>query len=281
VSTSLGLVGALAIGFGLDYVVDHMNVDVYRPHVAVADTTAPPFGAGGAAASAAVGASKDAAEATTTTNAPTTTASGAAAPTPAPAAAPAAGLTTAPPARTSGRSGDPVVNATGHKCYKFFARLNVNPLQQYKNNPDSEALGFATCQLCTDGRMNCSSLLHSGKSRLIASHIHMASGDDSNSGVSGEGPPVINFGGDNQKGMIDDQIQYPQVCQQWVNDAAENRDVPGVLVPHFNRGVTAKERVEAIAATPGRYYFNFHTLASWTKWYPHPQGIARGVLVLQ
>lgn len=166
------------------------------------------------------------------------------------------------------------------KCYNFYSRLNTNPLQKYANNPDSEAFGFATCKLCTNGTMHCTSLLHGGRSDLIASHIHLAEGPDAD-GTKSEGPPVINFCGSNSQGLILDGIDYTGPCEQWTNGAAHNRDVAGVLVPNFNRGITAAQRVEDIVKRPNMYYFNFHSLASWNHWYPTPHGMARGVLVSQ
>jgi len=166
------------------------------------------------------------------------------------------------------------------KCYNFYSQLNTNPLQKYTNNPDSEAFGFATCKLCTNGTMYCTSLLHGGRSDLIASHIHLAEGPNAD-GTKSEGPPVINFCGSNSQGLILDGIDYTGPCEQWKNGAAHNRDMAGVLVPNFNRGMTAAQRVEDIVKRPNMYYFNFHSLASWNHWYPTPHGMARGVLVSQ
>jgi len=50
----------------------------------------------------------------------------------------------------------------------------------------------------------------------------------------------------------------------------------GALVAKFNQGMSVKERVGDIVKRPDMYYFNFHSLASWTHWFPSPQGICRG-----
>eukprot|EP00443_Scrippsiella_acuminata_P119791 CAMPEP_0115657170 /NCGR_PEP_ID=MMETSP0272-20121206/44544_1 /TAXON_ID=71861 /ORGANISM="Scrippsiella trochoidea, Strain CCMP3099" /LENGTH=376 /DNA_ID=CAMNT_0003095193 /DNA_START=61 /DNA_END=1187 /DNA_ORIENTATION=- len=166
------------------------------------------------------------------------------------------------------------------KCYNFYSQMNTNPLQKYPSNPDSEAFGFTTCMLCTDGASRCTSLLHGGRSDLIASHIHLAEGPDAD-GTRSEGPPVINFCGSNAQGLIQDGMDYSAPCVQWTDGAAHNKDMEGVLVPNFNRGLTAAQRVEDIVKRPHMYYFNFHTLASWNHWYPKPHGMSRGVLVFQ
>ena len=165
-----------------------------------------------------------------------------------------------------------------HRCYDLYSQMSVNTLHQhYPDNPDSNAYGFTECKLCTNASMHCTSLLHSGKSELIASHIHLASDEN---GTEGEGPPVINFCGKDTSGLIQDGVTYPQPCQPWdSNDVSHNVNVPGVLVP--NNGMTAEERVEDIARRPEKYYFNFHSLASWNHWYPQPHGICRGVMKSQ
>jgi len=144
------------------------------------------------------------------------------------------------------------------KCYNLFSQLSENPLQKYPNNPESQALGFVTCKLCTSGNMTCTSLLHSGKSELIASHIHLANkGGD---GSTGDGPPVINFCGSQKTGLILDGTDYSAPCSQWnANGALHDADMQGALVSSFNQGISAKERVEDIVKRPDMYYFNFHS----------------------
>merc|ERR1719210_2229543 len=188
---------------------------------------------------------------------------------------PTSTTTTAVPGKSSSLRGS-------KRCYNFFSQLNVNPLQVYHGNPDSQIFGFATCKLCTDGAMHCTSLTHSGKSELIAAHIHMVPAEEGEDGATGEGPPVVNFCGKNGVGLIQDGTPYTQPCSQWdQNGAAHNSNMPGTLVPNFNRGMTAAERVEDIAKRPHAYYFNFHSMASWAHWYPVPHGICRGQLELQ
>jgi len=168
-----------------------------------------------------------------------------------------------------------------NKCYNLYSQLKVNPLQAYPSNPDSSAFGFATCKLCTNGTMSCTSLLYGGKTELIAAHIHLAMGTGSADGSTGEGPPVINFCGKSAKGLISDGIEYPQECKSWdQHGAAHNPGMPGVLIPNFNRGMTVAQRVQDVARRPGMYYFNYHSLASWAHWYPTPHGVSRGQLVL-
>lgn len=168
-----------------------------------------------------------------------------------------------------------------NKCYNFYSDLKVNPLQAYPSNPDSGAFGFATCKMCTNGTMFCRALLHSGKTELIAAHVHLATGAGTTDGSTGEGPPVINFCGKNAKGFILDGIDYPRECKSWdQRGVAFNPGMPGILIPNFNRGMTVAQRVEDMARRPGMYYFNFHSLASWAHWYPTPHGISRGQLVL-
>jgi hypothetical protein len=167
---------------------------------------------------------------------------------------------------------------TSTRCYDLYSQMDVNEMHQsYPDNPDSNAYGFTTCQFCTNGTMHCTSLVHAGRSKLIASHIHLASDED---GSTGEGPPVINFCGKDAAGLIQDHTAYSQECEHWdSHDVSHNVNVPGVLIP--NTGMTAAERVEDIVGQPEKYYFNFHSLASWSHWSPHPHGICRGVLRLQ
>jgi len=170
----------------------------------------------------------------------------------------------------------------GMTCYSVYSQLNVNPLQAYPGNPDSKAFGFATCTLCTDGAMHCTSLTHSGKSEIIAAHIHHVSEEDGKDGATGEGPPVVNFCGKNGAGLIQDGVDYTRPCAQWdKNGVAHDDGMTGTLVPGFNRGISAAERVADIVKRPQDYYFNFHTMASWTRWYPTPHGICRGQLQLK
>jgi len=167
-------------------------------------------------------------------------------------------------------------------CFSVYSQLNVNPLQAYPGNADSKAFGFATCKLCTDGAMQCTSLTHAGKSEIIAAHIHFVGDGEGKDGATGEGPPVINFCGKNGAGLVQDGVDYTRPCAQWDNNGvAHNEDMIGALVPGFNRGISAAERVADIVKHPHMYYLNFHTLASWTRWHPTPHGICRGKLELQ
>lgn len=173
-------------------------------------------------------------------------------------------------------------DARSNKCYNVYSRMDVNSLQVYKENPDADAYGFATCRLCTNSSLSCTSLMHSGTTQLIAAHIHLASEGEGKDGSNTEGPPVINFCGSEAAGLIRDGTNYTQPCQQWdENGAAHDSHMPGVLVTNFNRGMTVADRVEDIAKRPHMYYFNFHSLASWNHWYPDPHGMCRGILEVE
>ena len=60
------------------------------------------------------------------------------------------------------------------------------------------------------------------------------------------------YGNDVQSAGLDcylltlDGTDYTAPCEQWENGAAHNKDMAGVLVPNFNRGITAAQRVEDI-----------------------------------
>ena len=65
--------------------------------------------------------------------------------------------------------------------------------------------------------MQCTANLLGGRTQLVASHIHLASDGD---GENGAGPPVINFCGDNDPGMIADGSSYKSPCAHYHNRAA-------------------------------------------------------------
>jgi nicotinamidase-related amidase len=176
-------------------------------------------------------------------------------------------------------SGDEASHST---CYDLYSSMQYNNLVQYfQGNPDSEAKGFTTCSLCTNGTFSCSALVYGGKTPLIASHIHLASDGD---GVNGNGDPVLSFCGDNTPGLIHLDTAYPEMCAPYSKYNSNNPNMKGVfLATPPNSGMSVKERVRDIAEYPGKYYFNFHSLASWQYWLSQnegPRGMCRGVMEL-
>merc|ERR1712048_620433 len=155
--------------------------------------------------------------------------------------------------------------------------MHFNSLvQNYPDNPDSQATAYADCHLCTDGMTTCEATVYRGRTQLIASHIHLATDGD---GMSGSGPPVINFCGDNRPGFIDDGTMYRSECSPYKDGQAYMASMQGALVTKFNEGMTIADRVKDIAANPDHYYFNFHSVASWMYWQNHggePVGMCRG-----
>jgi len=167
-------------------------------------------------------------------------------------------------------------------CYDLFSNMEFNNLvQSFPNNPDSMAKGFATCSLCTNGTLTCSALVYGGKTTLIASHIHLASDGD---GAMGSGDPVISFCGDNSNGLIQLDPAYPEMCAPYMGGSSNNPDMMGVFLnTPANSGMTVSERVRDIASNAGKYYMNFHSIASWAYWQNQgdgPKGMCRGVMQL-
>mmetsp|Transcript_36524 Transcript_36524/g.103937 ORF Transcript_36524/g.103937 Transcript_36524/m.103937 type:complete len:145 (+) Transcript_36524:446-880(+) len=141
-------------------------------------------------------------------------------------------------------------------------------------------MGVAILNLCTNGTLKATAMLHNGKSMVIATHIHMSNGRDGTNGANGEGPPMINFSGSNRQGMIDDGTPYAEECEMWTRGSLKMDDMDGALTGMFNRGVSLAQRVEDIAERPEMYYFNVHTLASWKQWgrTGSARGMCRGTL---
>jgi len=153
-----------------------------------------------------------------------------------------------------------------------------NLLQAYDNNPDDQAKGFATCKLCTDGRMTCDAHVYGGKTTLIASHIHKAKDND---GVNGEGPPVVNFCGTNAPGLLNAPGDYHEECEPYNdNSSSVNNNMRGIKSAGVDESIY--ELVSDIGLYPERYYLNFHSIASWSYWLANggmPKGMCRGVMV--
>jgi hypothetical protein len=172
--------------------------------------------------------------------------------------------------------------ASHSSCYDVFSSMRDNNLMQnFQGNPDSEAKGFTTCSLCTNGTFSCSSLVYGGKTPLIASHIHLASDGD---GVNGNGDPVLSFCGDNTQGLINLEPPYPEMCAPYSSGNSNNPNMKGVfLATPPNEGISVRDRVRDIAENPGKYYFNLHSLASYHYWLSKnegPRGMCRGVMEL-
>merc|ERR1712048_1403433 len=154
---------------------------------------------------------------------------------------------------------------THNSCFKLFSSMAFNNLMQsFPNNPDSHAEGFATFKLCTNGSLVAdTALVYGGQTPLIASHIHYATNGD---GENGSGPPVISFCGSNTPGLINAAGPYPEPCAPYMMGSSNNAGMMGYLIPGENQGTSLSERVRDIAANPGKYYFNFHSVASWAYW---------------
>ncbi|CAE7387304.1 cel6A [Symbiodinium natans] len=168
------------------------------------------------------------------------------------------------------------------ECYHMFSELSFNTLvQSFPSNPDSEATAYVDCKLCSHSGMHCTANVLGGRTQLIASHIHLASDGD---GVNGSGPPVINFCGENGPGFIADGSKYKTPCAHYANRAALMSDMQGNFVDgEQNAAFTLGSRLKDIASNPSKYYFNFHSIASWTHWQIEgkgPVGMCRGVMQL-
>merc|ERR1719159_1606145 len=180
-------------------------------------------------------------------------------------------------------SAKPKDAGTDDMCVNLFTSMAYNNLlQSFPNNPDSRAEGMATFKLCTTGTLIAdTALVYGGQTPLIASHIHRASNDD---GENGSGPPVISFCGSNTPGLINAAGPYPEPCAPYMGGSSNNANMMGYFIPGENEGTSLSQRVLDIAANPGKYYFNFHSIASWAYWSaqnpsnPQPVGMCRGVM---
>merc|ERR1719471_1166589 len=81
-------------------------------------------------------------------------------------------------------------------------------------------------------------------------------------------------------GMILDGTKYPEGCMPNKAGDSLNANMKGALVEGAsNAGFTLAQRVQDIGENPGKYYFNFHSIASWTYWQLEnkgPVGMCRG-----
>merc|ERR1712019_296519 len=165
-------------------------------------------------------------------------------------------------------------------CYQVFSDMAYNSLLQYfPSNPDSHMMGYAQCTACTDGAIWCDAQVTNGLTPLIASHIHLAEDGD---GEHGSGEPVISFCGDNSPGMITDAGPYQEPCAPWMDSRSQNKNMRPFFIEGTNHGMTMAERVNDLIRYPSKYYFNFHSKASWLHWSmqdpPTPKGTCRGVM---
>merc|ERR1712061_820762 len=175
------------------------------------------------------------------------------------------------------------LEGTDDMCFSLFSSIAYNNLlQSFPNNPDSHAEGIGTFKLCTNGTLIADTVLvYGGQTPLIASHIHRANNGD---GENGSGPPVISFCGSNTPGLINAAGPYPEPCAPYMGGSSNNANMMGYFIPGENEGTSLSQRVRDIAANPGKYYFNFHSIASWAYWSaqnpsnPQPVGMCRGVM---
>lgn len=189
--------------------------------------------------------------------------------------APATTTTTPPPT-----AAEPVVN----RCYSLFSQMSMNELQKYPSNPDSGASGYVDLVLCTNGTLKATALMFGGVSEVVAMHIHRCEGGTTPQTRMADlctGPPVVNFCGDNSVGLIADGAKYPEPCAPWSHaGSARTVDTSGTEVPSASSGSAVAQLVQDMASHPQLFYFNVHTLASYTNWYPHHNGMCRGPLQL-
>merc|ERR1712187_647396 len=162
-------------------------------------------------------------------------------------------------------------NVADDECFSLFSSMAYNNLlQSFPGNPDSHAQGFATFQLCTSGTLIAdTALVYGGQTPLIASHIHLATNGD---GESGSGPPVISFCGSNTPGLINAAGPYPEACAPYTAGSSDNANMTGYFIPGENQGTSLSERVQDIAANPGKYYFNFRSVSSCAYCSSAPSG---------
>ena len=133
----------------------------------------------------------------------------------------------------------------------------------------------------TNSTTTCNASVYGGKTELVASHIHLAS--DGN-GTSGSGDPVINFCGSNGGGMINDHTDYMNECAKYSSTGNSlNPEMMGAKVAGTTEGQSLAALVEDSGTNPGKYYLNFHSIASWSYWQMHggkPVGMCRGAMQL-
>merc|ERR1712187_919573 len=84
------------------------------------------------------------------------------------------------------------------------------------------------------GTLKATALMFGGVSEIIAMHIHHCEGGTTPQTKTAdlcEGPPVLNFCGDNSAGLIADGAKYPEHCMPWGrNGGSRTADMSGVMV---------------------------------------------------
>lgn len=170
------------------------------------------------------------------------------------------------------------------KCFSFYSQMSVNELQKYPGNPDSQASGYASFKLCTNGTLQGQALIFGGTTQLIAMHVQRCEGGDTPQTRTAElceGFPVLNFCGDNSAELIADGTPYLEACAAYSGlGASHTKQMMGAFVSGTNTGTTLAELLEDMAQNPQLYVFNAHSLASFGHWYPEDQGMARGPMEL-
>jgi hypothetical protein len=171
----------------------------------------------------------------------------------------------------------------GGECYNVFSEMTFNALRQgfAGKNPDKHATGYTNCKLCTDNRLKChNTQVKDVFTMLIGSHIHVCQ-DQGNDGKDCIGPPVINFCGDHNW-VIKPSPGYSKKCTMVDEDThtANIGDMTGKHVDDDPDKMSLEKRVRDIGMNPHKYYFNFHSDASWAHWSntenPKPMGMCRG-----
>ena len=167
------------------------------------------------------------------------------------------------------------------RCYNLYSYMKYNNLMQaYANSPDDHANGYATFTLCTDGTLTADANVWGGRMDLIASHVHKC--NDGKTGEDCSGPPVINFCGSNDMGMITDAGHYVDECMPYnSNGNSVNTGMTGNMSDGVEMSIS--DLVDDIGNYPDKYYMNFHSIASWSYWQSHgdggPVGMCRGPMI--
>jgi len=185
-----------------------------------------------------------------------------------------AAATTAPP------------HSSSSECFFMFSQMVANELQQYEDNPEADMSGYADIVICTNGTLRASVQIFGGVPTIIAMHIHRCSGGETPQTRTAElcgGGAVVNFCGDNSPGLLSNGVDtYPEPCTMAARGEffASIAEMVGVVAPAA--GASTPAEVEALVrdmdANPDSYFFNIHTVASFTHWYPGHRGMCRGPL---
>lgn len=187
-----------------------------------------------------------------------------------------ASTTVAPPAAVpTATTSTPALD----ECSPVIARMSRGVDQSYLDNPDELVFGATFCKFCANGTMVCDARFSGGESPLIASHIHLVSGEDGEDGARGVGPAVVSFCG--TPGLLEDGATYSAPCQDWAAKASTTVGMAGTPIAGAGGVLTAAQRVADILRRPGMYYFDFHSTASWKHWRDRgeePRGLCRGML---